>query len=764
MKSRPNGVPARCDFISIFEQLEDRVLFDGVPDATFVLPENFAVESPAPIDAQMVQQASQQSAVELIIVDGGVEDSDVLIRSILEQSPDRTFEIRILDTTTDGVAQITDILSRSNTDFDAIHILSHGNEGQVNLGNTTLSSANLVDFAEQMAGWAGALSADADLLFYGCDLAGNAAGEQFIESISAITGADVAASDDLTGAAELGGDWDLELNVGTVETASLTAENWNHTLLDTDGDGLDDADDSDDDNDGILDTEEGLQSFSVESGAIGSAAIPINGGDLANLDTGDVFVSPGVIAGFDVRVEIVEVNTTSANARVSSGSGALFLDGTGDNEISYLAYELSVVEAGSVTINNLDGNAAQLVNAEVVIGDIDARSGFNFSDVGGVDTATGSTPTSVTTGSELTSFSYPAGTGAASFETFVLDTFGTSESDTTDPRFAITITYDNFESGTFLHGVTGVDADGDRGSVYRFSGEIIRDTDGDGIGDHQDLDSDNDGISDLVESGANAPAIDTNGDGIYDGAVDPTDGVPVAANGGAGVAPDDSDGDGIDDYLDLDSDNDGIADAIEAQPTVGYQTPSIGTDTDGDGVVDTFDSTTGHGGDFSTPEDTDGDGVADYLDDDSDNDGVDDIVESGLNPGADNNGDGIADNVAPLSFADTDGIVTDPSADLDNEAGDTSEVGFREIATDLVTVKTLASGDATPEVGDSVTFQIQVTNNGSFDATNVSLTDSLPAGLTFTGNIASLGNYNPATGVWTINTLGRVLQLGIGVF
>ena len=183
MKSQPNGNSARFDFISIFEQLEDRVLFDGVPDATFVLPENFDVETPAPVDAQMVQQASQQSAVELIIVDGGVEDSDVLIRSILEQSPDRTFEIRILDTTTDGVAQITDILSRSNTDFDAIHILSHGNEGQVNLGNTTLSSANLVDFAEQMAGWAGALSADADLLFYGCDLAGNAAGEQFIESI-----------------------------------------------------------------------------------------------------------------------------------------------------------------------------------------------------------------------------------------------------------------------------------------------------------------------------------------------------------------------------------------------------------------------------------------------------------------------------------------------------------------------------------------------------------------------------------------------------
>ena len=48
-------------------------------------------------------------------------------------------------------------------------------------------------------------------------------------------------------------------------------------------------------------------------------------------------------------------------------------------------------------------------------------------------------------------------------------------------------------------------------------------------------------------------------------------------------------------------------------------------------------------------------------------------------------------------------------------------------AADLVTVKTLASGDATPDEGDIVTFEIAVTNIGPDTATNVSLTDS-PAG------------------------------------
>ena len=76
-------------------------------------------------------------------------------------------------------------------------------------------------------------------------------------------------------------------------------------------------------------------------------------------------------------------------------------------------------------------------------------------------------------------------------------------------------------------------------------------------------------------------------------------------------------------------------------------------------------------------------------------------------------------------------------------------------AADLVTVKTLASGDSTPEEGDTVIFQIEVTNNGAAQATNVSLTDALPAGITLTGGALSQGTYDAATGLWTIGTLNN---------
>ena len=70
-----------------------------------------------------------------------------------------------------------------------------------------------------------------------------------------------------------------------------------------------------------------------------------------------------------------------------------------------------------------------------------------------------------------------------------------------------------------------------------------------------------------------------------------------------------------------------------------------------------------------------------------------------------------------------------------------------------MTVKSLASGDSTPAEGDTVVFEIEVTNQGTAQATNVSLTDSLPAGITFVSSSLTQGSYNAATGLFTIGTL-----------
>ena len=76
----------------------------------------------------------------------------------------------------------------------------------------------------RLAGLGGALTEQADLLFYGCDLAAGDEGRGLLAEIAALTGADVATSSDDTGHAELGGDWDLEYARGQIEaSAPITA-------------------------------------------------------------------------------------------------------------------------------------------------------------------------------------------------------------------------------------------------------------------------------------------------------------------------------------------------------------------------------------------------------------------------------------------------------------------------------------------------------------------------------------------------------------
>jgi len=202
--------------------------------------------------------------------------------------------------------------------------------------------------------------------------------------------------------------------------------------------------------------------------------------------------------------------------------------------------------------------------------------------------------------------------------------------------------------------------------------EPFIDFDKDGAINSTDLDSDNDGITDIIEIGE----PDTNEDGQIDGFTDGNldgyhdsyDGASsrlitgIDVSGGPNGFPDDYpnanlDGTGYPNFMDIDSDDDGITDNTEAQSTPLYIT-YVSTDTDKDGILNIFDNAGGFGGNGLTPVDTDYDGTPDYLDIDSDGHEENDIIE-----GHDTNGDGVV-NGSDSPNADT-GLFTGTDSDGD---------------------------------------------------------------------------------------------------
>lgn len=164
----------------------------------------------------------------LVIVDAAIRDPAELLTGI-----DPAADVHYLQPGSDGVRQITDILSDLNG-ISQIHILSHGATGSIILGSTILDAANVESYAADFVAWDVALAEGADILLYGCNVTEDRSGLDFIDLLADLTDADVAASSDLTGAAALGGNWTLETVTGAVTPeapfADAALEDYAHSL------------------------------------------------------------------------------------------------------------------------------------------------------------------------------------------------------------------------------------------------------------------------------------------------------------------------------------------------------------------------------------------------------------------------------------------------------------------------------------------------------------------------------------------------------
>lgn len=277
---------------------------------------------------------------------------------------------------------------------------------------------------------------------------------------------------------------------------------------------------------------------------------------------------------------------------------------------------------------------------------------------------------------------------------------------------------DSDADGDGLRNALDLDSDAD-GLLDALEGEL--DSDGDGVRNAYDLDSDNDGLSDKFESIRRVIFLQAtatiDNDALFS---DPGDGLLSVAF--------DNDGDSIPDYRDLDSDNDSITDTIEADVTDIDQDGRVDNliDNNGNGWHDLAESTT-----LNVP-DIDNDGLPDFRDTDSDNDGLPDLFEVGgtdvdqdgrIDRFVDGNNDGLDDAVlaipASLSDSDQDSIYDFRELDSDNDGvNDLVEIGGTDVDGDG-RVDTLLDSDS-----DLIPDVVDVDSTGGSDADNDGIDDS----------------------------------------
>src|SRR5688572_7009364 len=309
---------------------------------------------------------------EVVFVDSTIQGHEALIAGL---SPNA--KVVMLDPTRDAIDQIADYMD-GERNVDAIHVLSHGSAGNLILAGQTYSADRLTqEYATDLARIGHALSADGDILLYGCDVGKGSAGERFIDTLSAITGADIAASVDKTGAADLGGDWVLEVKTGQVETISISlTQEWDFLMtappvnvggatLDFDG-----------------------ANRTLESGVAGAVGAVYKYSDVATINGTQI----------DAYVTITGI-TNATLVNIDNDAPAGYVPPVGTTAVNVFAPEISVTAANgkidfAINFKDPNGNDLTLLNFYNNSLDIDAAGGAQqFVEYGGFNSVTTSNAT-----------------------------------------------------------------------------------------------------------------------------------------------------------------------------------------------------------------------------------------------------------------------------------------------------------------------------------------------------------------------------------
>lgn len=208
--------------------LEQRIVLDAAGAAEFMTD---ATPQQTAQDDHMMQETAdfrEQLSKEIVFVDSAVRNYQDLLGSKIND-----VDIYILNAEENAFTQMTNILS-TKENISAIHVISHGNVGAIELAGEIYDAKALEAYQDEMMAWRDSLREGADILLYGCRIGANQEGLDFMNEFAMLTGADILASEDLTAAEDLGGNFILERRIGEIEAMNIvdlqTARNFREVL------------------------------------------------------------------------------------------------------------------------------------------------------------------------------------------------------------------------------------------------------------------------------------------------------------------------------------------------------------------------------------------------------------------------------------------------------------------------------------------------------------------------------------------------------
>ncbi|MDY7023401.1 MAG: DUF4347 domain-containing protein, partial [Cyanobacteriota bacterium] len=149
---------------------------------------------------------------QLLFIDSAIENSQYFTQDLHPE-----VDAFILSTSTDFIKKITEIIAQYSQ-IKALHLVSHGEDSQLQLGQTYLNSNTLKTYSSLLRKWYQFLVPNAELLLYGCNIAQTSKGQAFVQQLSQLTGTQIAASRHPVGNPQLGGSWDLDYHTQPIKT------------------------------------------------------------------------------------------------------------------------------------------------------------------------------------------------------------------------------------------------------------------------------------------------------------------------------------------------------------------------------------------------------------------------------------------------------------------------------------------------------------------------------------------------------------------